>query len=150
MRFEISSKILTNSKDYSSHPWPDERLIALNTMKPDDHSRLKKYVNKFYSKAKIKKNENFKKNVLKISQKMIHQERENFQNGDDNNNEVEIMKFIRRIHMASTLSILEVSYDDVKSFFHIFFFSLFFFFFCESTTGLSCEGSGPMGPRETR
>ena len=122
LRFDISSKILTNSQEFSSHPWPDERLIALNTMKPDDHARLKKYVNKFYSKSKIKKNENFRKNVLEISKKMIlktKKEQEKNENGG-----VEIMKYIRRIHMASTLSILEVPYNDVshlKNFSHVFF-----------------------------
>jgi hypothetical protein len=46
---QLIVQILRDEKNFSSHPWPDGRIVALNTMKPAQHAVVKGLLSKFYS-----------------------------------------------------------------------------------------------------
>jgi len=47
-------QILKDERNFSSHPWPDGRVIALNTMEPSKHAMVKKLLTNFYSPNAVK------------------------------------------------------------------------------------------------
>jgi len=46
---QLVLQILKDESTFSSHPWPDGRIIALNTMEPSKHAIVKKLLINFYS-----------------------------------------------------------------------------------------------------
>lgn len=51
---ELVQSILKDTSGYASHPWPDGRIIALNTMGPEQHTLVKSMLKPFYTPAAVR------------------------------------------------------------------------------------------------
>ena len=57
-------QIMEDHENFSSNPFQDKRLVALNTMKKTQHDKLIKYVNSGYSTSRVKQVEFLLKKIL--------------------------------------------------------------------------------------
>jgi len=51
---DLALKILKDDRTFASHPWPDGRIVALNTMGPEKHMAIKGLLSKYYTPEAIK------------------------------------------------------------------------------------------------
>lgn len=92
-------EVMNDHVSFSSNPFPDDRLIALNTMAKADHSRVLRYVHSFYSAASIQNLESKLEEVVEGCTAELQ-----------GSNSADVVQWAKRIHMASTLSRLGVSW----------------------------------------
>jgi len=91
---ELVHSILQATSSYASHPWPDGRIIALNTMKPEQHKLVKSVLLPFYTPA----------TVDRLQKNMSHDIIASLRPGSGVNGEPFCgITWIGRIHMAMSL-----------------------------------------------
>lgn len=81
---------------FSSNPFPDNRLIALNTMSKADHTRVLRYVHSHYRLEDIERLDDRIRGVIE----RCTDELENAGDGDAG----DVVRWAKRIHMSSTLA----------------------------------------------
>jgi len=91
---QLVQSILKDSSTYASHPWPDGRIIALNTMRPEQHKLLKSQLSPFYTPAVVER----------IQKNMTHDIMDSLRPGSGVGGEPFCaITWIGRIHMAMSL-----------------------------------------------
>mmetsp|Transcript_72037 Transcript_72037/g.206769 ORF Transcript_72037/g.206769 Transcript_72037/m.206769 type:complete len:516 (+) Transcript_72037:70-1617(+) len=87
---------------FSSNPFPDNRLVALNTMAKADHTRVLRYVHSSYRQEDI---DSLDERILSVIERCTD-ELESAAAGEGG----DVVRWAKRIHMASTLARLGVDW----------------------------------------
>merc|ERR1719272_2843578 len=88
---ELVQGILKDTSKYVSHPWPDGRIIALNTMMPEQHKLVKSILSPFYTPA----------SVGALQKSMTHEDMDRLRPGSGVTGEPFCaITWVGRIHMA--------------------------------------------------
>ena len=75
-KYKQIKEILSNEQVFSSNPFPDDRLIAPNTMNDKEHKIIMKYLAKYYSAFTISKQTESIQNIIDgITKNFIHLQR---------------------------------------------------------------------------
>ncbi|OLP91746.1 Cytochrome P450 144 [Symbiodinium microadriaticum] len=88
LRGQSNLTVMNDHSCFSSNPFPDERLVALNTMSKADHSRVLRYVHKHYTQDEVQT----------IKDQVIEAHTEDLSVG-----KADVVIWAKRIHMSSTL-----------------------------------------------
>lgn len=96
-------EVMNDAASFSSNPFPDGRLVALNTMDKADHSRVLRYVHSHYTQAELARLEGRLQAAVERCTEEL--ERDAAGGGAD------AMLWARRVHMASTLLRLGVEWN---------------------------------------
>mmetsp|Transcript_52298 Transcript_52298/g.117355 ORF Transcript_52298/g.117355 Transcript_52298/m.117355 type:complete len:498 (+) Transcript_52298:21-1514(+) len=96
-------EVMNDHVSFSSNPFADDRLVALNTMAKADHTRVLRYVHKHYSQEQIEK---IKDQIQQVIQKHTD---------DLVAEKVDVVWWAKRIHMSSTLARLGVDLANFSS-----------------------------------
>eukprot|EP00449_Zooxanthella_nutricula_P010921 CAMPEP_0198518894 /NCGR_PEP_ID=MMETSP1462-20131121/19388_1 /TAXON_ID=1333877 /ORGANISM="Brandtodinium nutriculum, Strain RCC3387" /LENGTH=487 /DNA_ID=CAMNT_0044248491 /DNA_START=1 /DNA_END=1461 /DNA_ORIENTATION=- len=89
-------EVMNDHATFSSNPFPDDRLVALNTMSKADHARVLRYVHSFYVQGEVAKMEDRIRQVVELC------------TDDLESGQADAVVWAKRIHMASTLARLGV------------------------------------------
>lgn len=89
--YATCKEVMNDHSCFSSNPFPDERLVALNTMSKADHSRVLRYVHKHYTQDEVQ-------TIKDQVQKVIEAHTEDLSVG-----KADVVIWAKRIHMSSTL-----------------------------------------------
>jgi len=102
-RYSTCKEVMNDHASFSSNPFPDGRLVALNTMAKEDHGRVLRYVHKHYTKDAINE---LKGDIQEVIEKCT---------GDLASGKVDGVKWAQRIHMSGTLARLglKLSWEKV-------------------------------------
>jgi len=90
--YAACKEVMNDHACFSSNPFPDGRLVALNTMSKADHSRVLRYVHKHYTKDAL---EELKGDIQEVIEKCT---------SDLASGKVDGVKWAQRIHMSGTLA----------------------------------------------
>mmetsp|Transcript_65545 Transcript_65545/g.166066 ORF Transcript_65545/g.166066 Transcript_65545/m.166066 type:complete len:514 (+) Transcript_65545:79-1620(+) len=96
----ICKDAMNDGSTFSSNPFPDGRLVALNTMSKADHSRVLRYVHSHYTQLGVA---NLEDRIRAVIERCTD-ELEDGSGGD-------VVTWAKRVHMASTLARLGVDWD---------------------------------------
>mmetsp|Transcript_20322 Transcript_20322/g.36989 ORF Transcript_20322/g.36989 Transcript_20322/m.36989 type:complete len:535 (-) Transcript_20322:103-1707(-) len=101
----LCKEVMNDHASFSSNPYSEDRLVALNTMSKADHKRVLHHVHRHYAQAEIG---NLKDRIRTV----IEQCTDELEHGgvSDNINGGDAMTWAKRIHMASTLTRLGVQW----------------------------------------
>jgi len=95
--------IMNDHVSFSSNPFPDNRLVALNTMAKADHSRVLRFVHSHYTSQQLEELENRIKGIIEECTDDLE--------GDN----TDVMVWAKRIHMTSTLLRLGLERDPRRN-----------------------------------
>lgn len=94
---ELVHSILRDTSTYASHPWPDGRIIALNTMMPEQHKLVKSVLSPFYNPTAVER----------LQKNMSYDMLDSLRPGSGTDGEPFCaIKWIGRVHMAISLHAL--------------------------------------------
>ncbi|CAE7430517.1 cyp144 [Symbiodinium natans] len=89
--YATCKEVMNDHLCFSSNPFPDDRLVALNTMAKADHSRVLRYVHKHYTQDEVQ-------SIEDQIRKVVAMHTEELSAG-----QVDVVRWAKRIHMSSTL-----------------------------------------------
>eukprot|EP00933_Yihiella_yeosuensis_P042922 TRINITY_DN37593_c0_g1_i1.p1 TRINITY_DN37593_c0_g1~~TRINITY_DN37593_c0_g1_i1.p1 ORF type:complete len:509 (+),score=83.37 TRINITY_DN37593_c0_g1_i1:80-1606(+) len=90
----VCKEAMNDHSSFSSNPFPDDRLVALNTMTKADHQRVLRYVHSFYMQAGI---EEIQERMRSIIRRCTDELVAAGEAGD-------VVLWAKRVHMSSTLA----------------------------------------------
>lgn len=97
--------VMNDHASFSSNPFPDDRLVALNTMTKADHSRLLRCVHSHYAQDQVDTLEDKIREVIERCTDDMEQA----------SPFSDVVLWAKRIHMVTTLSRLGVDWSPVAS-----------------------------------
>ncbi|KAF4662724.1 hypothetical protein FOL47_006076 [Perkinsus chesapeaki] len=96
---EAAMEVTAKSEYFSSNPWVDGRLVALNTMNKEDHDRVAKTVKRFYAASRVKNNyAEVIDRAFTANRALLHA------SGD-------LVQWAKRVHMYTSLCIAGIAMD---------------------------------------
>lgn len=91
--YATCKEVMSDAAAFSSNPFPDGRLVALNTMSKADHTRVLRYVHGYYTQAELERLEGrFQEAAERCTAEL-----------DRAGPGADVMVWAKRLHMASTL-----------------------------------------------
>eukprot|EP00434_Breviolum_minutum_P015529 symbB.v1.2.013675.t1/scaffold971.1/size148033/3 len=122
-RYSTCKEVMNDHASFSSNPFPDGRLVALNTMAKEDHGRVLRYVHKHYTKDAINE---LKGDIQEVIEKctgdlasgkaLVSSQKITADDGRKAMiSQVDGVKWAQRIHMSGTLARLglKLSWEKV-------------------------------------
>mmetsp|Transcript_46469 Transcript_46469/g.132487 ORF Transcript_46469/g.132487 Transcript_46469/m.132487 type:complete len:502 (-) Transcript_46469:57-1562(-) len=94
-------EVMKDATSFSSNPFPDGRLVALNTMDKADHTRVLRYVHAHYAQAEVER-------LQSKIQATIERCTDELERGGA---AADAMLWAKRVHMTSTLLRLGLAWD---------------------------------------
>ncbi|CAK9027222.1 unnamed protein product [Durusdinium trenchii] len=94
--YTTCKEVMNDHSSFSSNPFPDGRLVALNTMSKADHTRVLRYVHKHYTQDAL---EDLRGHIQEVIQQCT---------ADLASGKVDGVQWAKRIHMSGTLARLGV------------------------------------------
>mmetsp|Transcript_27339 Transcript_27339/g.78735 ORF Transcript_27339/g.78735 Transcript_27339/m.78735 type:complete len:530 (-) Transcript_27339:105-1694(-) len=98
--YATAKAILNDHSTFSSNPFSDDRLVALNTMSKADHARVLRYVHSHYAQAEVSKLEERIREIIERCTDDLEQ-----------SDEVDVVLWAKRIHMAVSLMQLGIELE---------------------------------------
>lgn len=100
-------EVMNDHASFSSNPYSEDRLIALNTMSKADHKRVLQHVHKHYAQAEVA---SLKDRIRAVIERCTDE----LESGGlpSSTSTGDAMTWAKRIHMASTLTRLGVQWDS--------------------------------------
>ncbi|CAJ1346274.1 unnamed protein product [Effrenium voratum] len=97
--YATCKEVMSDYASFSSNPFKDDRLVALNTMSKADHARVLKCVHKYYTQDAV---QNLHGRVKEVIEKCT---------ADLSAGKVDVVCWAKRIHMSGTLARLGLNLD---------------------------------------